>query len=338
MTQPRPEISIIVPIYKVERYLRECLDSILAQSFTDWECILVDDGSPASSPAICEEYAAADSRFRVIHRPNGGLSAARNTGLREAKGRFIGFIDSDDWAAPDLFSRLHHLITSHGTDMAQVGFINEYVGTSRRKPLVAHTIVLDQKGIIRELAHDKMLPNYMWNKLFRRECIGPDFPEGKVFEDIRTFNIWLSSIKSAVLAPEPLYHYRRRKGSIVNSNFSSSRREYLQSCIERERAINEVAPGLFSPSERSAYLWQAAINAAKTVARYEAEPSRRMQVVREISELCQGFPPPPVGELGLKKWWRANLLRMHPQAFISIMRAVFTTDFHTKNRNAHLYD
>ena len=90
-----PEISIIVPVYKVERYLRQCLDSIEAQTFCNWECILVDDGSPDGSGAICDEYAARDSRFRVIHRPNGGLSAARNTGIRASVAPYIGFVDSD---------------------------------------------------------------------------------------------------------------------------------------------------------------------------------------------------------------------------------------------------
>jgi len=92
-----PKISIIVPVYKVEKYLRRCLDSIVAQTFTDWECILVDDGSPDNSGEICDEYAQKDYRFKVIHQENKGVSAARNKGLDEAKGEWIGFVDSDDW-------------------------------------------------------------------------------------------------------------------------------------------------------------------------------------------------------------------------------------------------
>lgn len=92
-----PKISIIVPVYKVEKYLSRCLDSIVAQTFTDWECILVDDGSPDSSGKICDEYAENDSRFKVIHKANGGVSSARNVGLDVAKGEWIGFVDADDW-------------------------------------------------------------------------------------------------------------------------------------------------------------------------------------------------------------------------------------------------
>ena len=108
-----PEISIIIPVYKAEKYLRRCLDSVLSQTLSNWECILVDDGSPDQSGAICDEYAAKDSRFRVIHKPNGGVSSARNEGLDTAKGEFICFIDSDDWVGPKYLEHLHFLKTQH---------------------------------------------------------------------------------------------------------------------------------------------------------------------------------------------------------------------------------
>ena len=101
-----PLISVIVPVYKVELYLRQCVDSLLAQTYSNLEIILVDDGSPDGCPAICDEYARKDSRVRVIHKPNGGLSDARNVGLDAARGEYIGFIDSDDWVMPDMYEYL----------------------------------------------------------------------------------------------------------------------------------------------------------------------------------------------------------------------------------------
>ena len=101
-----PKVSIIVPVYNVEPYLRQCLDSILAQTFTDWECILVDDGSKDGSGAICDEYAEKDSRFRVVHQENKGSSAARNEGLSLSKGIYLSFIDSDDWVENNYLERL----------------------------------------------------------------------------------------------------------------------------------------------------------------------------------------------------------------------------------------
>ena len=105
--ESRPEISIIVPVYKVERYLNECIDSILAQTFTDFELILVDDGSPDGCPALCDAAAAKDSRIRVIHKPNGGVSSARNAGLDTVRGNWIGFVDSDDSIDPSYYEKLH---------------------------------------------------------------------------------------------------------------------------------------------------------------------------------------------------------------------------------------
>ena len=103
-----PKISIIVPVYKVEQYLRRCLDSIVAQTFTDWECILIDDGSPDNSGRICDEYAEKDKRFRVFHQENVGVSAARNKGLDEARGEWIGFVDSDDWIEKEMYEYLYN--------------------------------------------------------------------------------------------------------------------------------------------------------------------------------------------------------------------------------------
>ena len=110
MTKHNPKLSVIVPIYNVEAYLRRCVDSILAQTFTDYELILVDDGSPDNCGEICEEYAGTDDRIRVIHKENGGLSDARNAGLDVATGAYVGFVDSDDYIHPNMYQRLIDLM------------------------------------------------------------------------------------------------------------------------------------------------------------------------------------------------------------------------------------
>ena len=114
----RPEISIIVPVYQVEKYLNECIDSILAQTFTDFELILVDDGSPDNCPALCDAAAKRDSRVRVIHKQNGGVSTARNAGLDAAQGNWIAFVDSDDTAAPEYLEKMHKAVLETGADFA----------------------------------------------------------------------------------------------------------------------------------------------------------------------------------------------------------------------------
>lgn len=113
-----PELSIIVPIYKVEKYLDECIQSILHQTFTDFELILVDDGSPDACPQMCDAIAEQDSRVRVIHQKNGGLSAARNTGIEAAHGNWLGFVDSDDFVAPDFYEKLYNAAVNADADCA----------------------------------------------------------------------------------------------------------------------------------------------------------------------------------------------------------------------------
>lgn len=117
-----PQISVIVPVYRVERYLPRCLDSIVAQTFMDWECILIDDGSPDNSGAICDEYAKQDSRFVVIHQENAGVSAARNAGLAAARGEWIAFVDSDDWIDRETYEVAYNHAVKCNADMVQWGY------------------------------------------------------------------------------------------------------------------------------------------------------------------------------------------------------------------------
>ena len=118
----RPEISVIVPVYRVEKYLNDCIDSILAQTFTDFELILVDDGSPDGCPALCDAAAAKDSRIRVIHQKNRGLSGARNAGLDAAEGEWIAFVDSDDMLLPQALEKAHSTAEKTGADVVLYGF------------------------------------------------------------------------------------------------------------------------------------------------------------------------------------------------------------------------
>ena len=118
-----PKISIIIPVYKVEEYLNRCLDSIIIQTFTDWECILIDDGTPDISGKICDEYVSKDNRFIVIHQENAGVSAARNAGLDIARGEYITFVDSDDWVEPNFLEEQYKDIVSDDYDVCICGFV-----------------------------------------------------------------------------------------------------------------------------------------------------------------------------------------------------------------------
>jgi len=164
-----PLISIIVPIYKVEPYLRKCVESILAQSYTNIEVILVDDGSPDDCPKICDEYRAKDSRVVVIHQDNGGVSAARNAGLDAAKGEYIGFVDGDDWIEPDMYEVLFHVITASGADIAaSYDCIDDYAPPKMNED---QYVVFSSGEAMANLLDNRNDFISVWGKLYTKEVI-----------------------------------------------------------------------------------------------------------------------------------------------------------------------
>ena len=214
----QPEISIIVPVYKTERFLSACISSILAQTFTDFELILVDDGSPDSCPALCDAAAAKDSRIRVIHQKNRGLSGARNAGLDAAEGEWIAFVDSDDTITPDFCAKLYHAAQEAGAEMAVCNYrqVDEALTPIREQYLHVRREVLTPE---QALEHSTLLP-YMvvWNKLYHRSIFAQlRFAEGKLNEDTLLIAYAYEKADRIANIPDALYLYRKVAGSIVNS-------------------------------------------------------------------------------------------------------------------------
>ena len=215
----KPLLSIIVPVYDVERYLPKCIDSILAQTFTDFELILVEDGSPDGCPALCDAAAAKDARIRVIHQKNGGLSAARNAGLDVARGEWIGFVDSDDYIAPEMYEALYQAVQSTGADLALCDYAE--VDETGAPCLPPYTGLAQRIFTGRELL--KRATNTMaqpaWNKLYRRAIFAQlRYPEGKLNEDLFLIPEVCLQIQKAVVVPKALYYYVQRGGSIMNES------------------------------------------------------------------------------------------------------------------------
>ncbi|MDE6637121.1 MAG: glycosyltransferase [Muribaculaceae bacterium] len=333
----KPKISIIVPIYNMETYLRQCLDSIKDQTFNDWECILVDDGSTDSSSEICDEYASKDPRFKVIHKYNGGVSSARNAGMAAAVAEYVGFVDPDDWTEPMLFDRLYHLITEYDADIVQVGYIKEFLGHNSTKHLVNNTIVIDGDEAVREISFDK-IPNYLWNKLHRRSIMTCMFPEGRSFEDIYVYGHWLLNVKKMVLDPAPLYHYRMRKGSIVHSYNPLERYDYFLSCIDVMNRVEKLLTGKNDINRKNAYINKSAVGAAKSIARNIKKINQRDETIKKISIEVSNYPLPSPRFMGLKPWFRAKLLRKNPKFFGFLMRLVFRADIMMKRRAKQYFD
>ncbi|UQZ34398.1 glycosyl transferase family 2 [Paenibacillus sp. PK3_47] len=212
----KPEISIIVPIYKVEMYLKKCVDSILSQTFRDFELILVNDGSPDKCGEICDYYKELDPRVTVIHKQNGGLSDARNYGIEIAKGKYIGFVDSDDWIEPDMYESMHGLITAHKADIVVCGHYEVQDGVYLDKEFTHEVRVYNNQEAFKKLLEDTEIKNLAWDKLYRAELFKKvRYPVGRYFEDMfATFKLFLQADK-VVSLDSPKYLYLRRGDSIT---------------------------------------------------------------------------------------------------------------------------
>ena len=242
-----PVISVIVPVYKVEDYLRECVDSILAQSFADFELILVDDGSPDSCGVICDEYAKIDSRVRVIHQENMGLSGARNTGIDVAVGEYITFIDSDDAVLDIYLEQLLICAKRFNSDVAcckKEDFYEKIPPTNSIGKTYSCRCISAAESIISIYNDFDYVGIYACAKLYKNSLFRNfRFPIGKIHEDQAVIPLVLYNANSVALIDLSAYLYRRRAGSITKSLFSEKRYDELwaiDSCISKFDKLNET--------------------------------------------------------------------------------------------------
>ncbi len=236
------EISIIVPVYKVERYLGRCVSSILKQTFTDFELILVDDGSPDNCGKMCDEYAQKDNRITVIHKENGGLSDARNAGLEIAKGKYVAFVDSDDWIHPQMYEILYKAIKSGDYDFSQCGFSQPNIKNLDADIEYNDIEYKEYCDInVKEFTAEYFLDNFrdfdflevQWNKLFKAKIFeNLRFPVGKIFEDSFVILDELSVCKNIAFVPYELYYYYSRSDSIT-----LNAKDYIKNFKELDIAI-----------------------------------------------------------------------------------------------------
>lgn len=212
-----PVISVIIPVYKVEKYIHRCVDSVLAQTFTDFEVILVDDGSPDDCGKICDAYAEKDDRIRVIHQVNQGLSAARNSGISQAAGEYLYFIDSDDYMDPASLEILLNLAEKEGADYVIGGHHRVEPDGSTPNHSAEWPDVKDTEDIRIALLRNK-IPNFAWGRLSKRSLWDDlSFPVGVLVEDMYVTAKLAYKAKKVILTKEPLYYYSNENaGSIMN--------------------------------------------------------------------------------------------------------------------------
>lgn len=217
--QGKKEISIIVPIYNVEKYLGQCIQSVLDQTFSDFELILIDDGSTDSSLEICDKYANKDSRIRVIHKENKGVAAARNTGLNLCEGRYICFLDSDDYLEKDYLEYLYRKIENSNYDFVSctANFVDEDGKFIKRNDYGVNEFEINKDNVFDIYMKSNIIEDVVWNKIYKKEVFKDlRYVEGLIYEDSEMIIRLLKRIKKALFTKAYKYNYRIRKGSILN--------------------------------------------------------------------------------------------------------------------------
>lgn len=240
-------ISVIVPVFNVEKYLYHCVESIVNQTYQNLEIILVDDGSPDACPALCDEWARKDDRIKVIHKQNGGLSDARNAGLACAEGKYIAFVDSDDWVEPNYIEYLYHAIISTNSELAACDIqnvadeetvmpISEKIGRIKR---------CTSEEAINCILCDCDFRAVAWNKLYSAELLqGEKFEVGRLHEDeFFSYRIY-DKCHSLAFVDNRLYNYRQRQGSIMTS-FSMQHLDVLEAYFARLQLLEIKYPDLY---------------------------------------------------------------------------------------------
>lgn len=222
-------VSIIVPVYDVEEYLVECIESILAQTWKHFEIILVDDGSTDSSGKMCDEYAEKYNCIFVIHKKNGGLSSARNAGIDVARGNYLAFIDSDDVVHPDYLRELVKIVEKENADLVACDFCVGTLCQWNVTPEIRYDIRCN-KDALRKMNDNDVVVTVAWNKLYQAKFFkqyGLRYPEGKIHEDMFLTPQVLCHTEKMVITNQKLYFYRQRKNSIMNSSFSMKQLDAL---------------------------------------------------------------------------------------------------------------
>ncbi len=247
-------ISVIIPVYNVVKYIDKCMESVLNQSYSNLEIILVDDGSTDGSGELCDKYQRNDERVKVIHKSNGGVSSTRNMALDIIKGDYICFADSDDHMAPDMIEKLVNAVTTYDCDITICGFYIERDGElSMEDPDEREVLFFTRDEALDELIDDRRVFNYLWDKIYVKSLFDDiRFPIGRNYEDEAIMYKVFSKATRICKIPDRLYYYNKRTGSI--SDHRSDNKKWYSNCIDMLTA--KLERHQFSQNGNNRYLEQ----------------------------------------------------------------------------------
>ena len=283
-------VSVIIPVYNVQDYLARCIDSVLAQTYTDLEIILVDDGSLDASGDICDEYDLKYRFVRVIHKTNGGLSDARNAGLDVAQGQYVTFIDADDYVHPNFVETLMHTIDDTGAQIAVCTWQELKDGNTPRKVNIekAPCKIYSQQEAIKTVFYQGELNHSACSRIFEKQLFDDlRFPEGALYEDLAIIYPLLRTVEKVALLKAPMYYYMHRAGSIITT-ISLRRTQVLDHLEKLEKQVAEEAPQ-YLPAVRSRHM-SACFNMLRLMPardpKWQATKTRCWEYVKNMRFLC----------------------------------------------------
>ncbi len=283
-----PLISVIVPIYNVEKYLARCVDSIVNQMYKNLEIILVDDGSPDRCPQMCDDYAEKDSRIKVVHKKNGGLSDARNAGMAVATGEYISFIDSDDYVSDDFFECLLDVMNKENSDIAECSVVKFYEDNRFDEfsdDLSVKTY--DTQDAMSALIAENPFHQHVWNKLYKTELV-KDIPYavGKLNEDeFWTYQVFGRANKVSKLN-KTMYYYFQRSSSIMGVGYNIRRLDALEAKANRQKYIENNFPDLSTQAKID--LYGSCMFAYQSVMKFMscADKKKALSIIKKYKNTC----------------------------------------------------
>lgn len=310
-----PAISIIVPVYNTGKFIRRCLDSILAQTFPNFEVLLIDDGSPDGAGAICDEYAKTDRRFSVYHKPNGGVASARQYGIDRARGAYTIHIDSDDWVDSAMLEELYNRAVGDNADIVICDYFVNYNRYQRYH--TARPIDLTSQNVLKSFIHESQ--GYLWNKLIRTSCYHD--PEAvnciigqNLFEDMIICCMILKYPRRISYLPKAFYHYRQIPNSYLHTTPLYSQYIKLNSILEGILDADIYDYELLYLKKLEAYhaLQERALNKREYIARYGflRETSYRWFGEKAVMRALNGFYDSAICLIQIKIWCKSIIKRV----------------------------
>lgn len=290
-----PLISVLLPIYNVEKYLEKCMDSLLNQTYKNLEIIMIDDGATDSCPNMCDSYKEMDNRIKVYHKKNGGLSDARNYGIERATGEYITYVDPDDYVDSDYIDYLYKLAVKYDSKMSvcqsKVHYNN---GKIKERGSTGAEVIGAEKCIERMLYHD-VIDTSAWGKLYRRDLFdGVLYPEGKLFEDMGTTYKLMMKCDNIAVGYESKYHYIFHNNSIANGLFKPSKMDLLEMTDEMAENVSQKYPELADATlRRRVYARLSTINQMLNTNGYEHERNEMISFVGEHRKAILKNPKSP---------------------------------------------